>query len=75
MRQTRSLPRRARRAGRHLGLPRDRRARPHAATRLPIIKAIQPQQVWLHLTPLQQAGIRQTLRQILQEVIRDVEHC
>ncbi len=74
MRQTRSLPRRARRASRQLGRPRDRRARPHPATRLPIAEAIQPQQVWPHLAPHQQAEIRQTLRQILQEVIRDVKH-
>ena len=74
MRQTRSFLPRARRARRHLGLPRDRRAAPHAATWLPTIEAMQLQQVWPHLTPYQQAGMRQTLCQILQEVIRDVEH-
>jgi hypothetical protein len=75
MRHTRSFPRSVRRAGRHLGLPRDHHAPPHTAPRLPIVEAIQPQQVWPHLAPHQQARIRQTLRHILQEVIRDVEHC
>ncbi len=73
MRHTRSFPPRARRARRHLGLPRARRAPPHTATRIPIVEAIQPQQVWPQLAPHQQAGIRQALRKILQEVIRDVK--
>ena len=74
MRQTRVFPPRARRAGRHLDRPRAHRAPPPAAPRLPIVEAMQLQQVWPHLAPHQQARLRQTLRQILLEVIRDVEH-
>ena len=74
MRQTRSLPRSTRRAGRHLRWPRDRRSAPSPATPPLAVAALPPPQVWRHLAPDLQARLRQTLRQVLQEVIRDDAH-
>ena len=74
MRQTRSLPRSTRRAGRHRRWPHDRHSAPSPAAPPPVVAALPPSQVWRHVAPDLQARLRQTLRQVLQEVICNDAH-
>ncbi len=74
MRQPRSLPLRAQRTGRHLRWSHDRRATPLPAPPPPAVADLPPPQIWWHLAPDLQARLRQTLCQVLQEVIRDETH-
>ena len=55
---------------RQLDLPRDHHPAPLPPYRPPVC----PQHIWRELSPTDQARVRQTLLQIMQEVIHDAPH-